>query len=130
MKIAIDNIFKSNDRVYHYKYGWGTIIDMGKNVVFDERLNLIMEVYSQRNFLSFTRYSIEGFSQERPEELPEKGDIVWGRNEFPSEWHIGHFFEKQGDYYLISSHPKPTGWNNKVIEITTINPYKQQDNGK
>ena len=126
MKVEIDNIFENNDRVYHYIYGWGTVIDMGNSVVFDEKLNMIMDVYSQRHLLSFTRYIIEGFSQERPEALPKKGDIVWGRNEFPSEWHIGHFFEKRGDNYLISSHPKPTGWNNIVIEITTKNPYADE----
>jgi hypothetical protein len=132
MRVAIDRVFNFNDRVYHYKYGWGTIRDIHNGIndriliEFEEQPNLIRELYSEKNLLSFTEYALQGFSQERPEELPKKGDIVWGRNEFPSEWHIGHFFEKRGDNYLISSHPKPTGWNNIVIEITTKNPY---DNG-
>lgn len=127
MRIAIDNIFKNNDRVYHYIYGWGTIIDMGNSVVFDERLNLVMDVYSQRNFLSFTRYSIEGFSQERPEELPKKGQIVWVRGKFPSEWTIGHFIEKIEGYYFVSVYPNLKDWNYKGIEIKTTNPYENEN---
>ena len=123
MKVEIDPIFKISDRVYHYKYGWGNITNLGNNVVFDKNPNLFMNVNFEKKLLSFTEYTIEGFSQERPEELPKKGDIVWGRNEFPSEWHIGHFYEKRGDNYLISSHPQPTGWHNIVTEITTKNPF-------
>lgn len=127
MRIAIDNIFKNNDRVYHYIYGWGTIIDMGNSVVFDERLNLVMDVYSQRNFLSFTRYSIEGFSQERPEELPNKGDIVWVRGEFPDDWTIGHFIKKDNDKYYISYSPSLNGWHTCGVEFRTTNPYENEN---
>ncbi|MFM1756231.1 MAG: hypothetical protein RL621_1179 [Bacteroidota bacterium] len=132
MKILLDPIFKSKDRVYHYKYGWGTVMEIHNGVnkriliEFDDVKNLIREMKSESNLLSFTEYELKGFTQERPEELPNKGDIVWGRNEFPSEWHIGHFFEKRGDNYLISSHPQPTGWNNIVSEITTKNPYENE----
>lgn len=129
MKVVIDPIFKIGDRVYHYKYGWGGITDIhnGINkrifVEFDNNLRINRETIEEKNLLSFTEYTLEGFSQKRPEELPKKGDIVWGRNEFPSEWHIGHFYEKRGDNYLISSHPQPTGWHSIVKEITTKNPF-------
>jgi hypothetical protein len=127
MKVAIDTKFKIGDRVYHYIYGWGNITNLGNNVVFDKQPNLFMNVNFEKKLLSFTEYTIEGFSQERPKELPKKGDIVWGRNEFPSEWHIGHFYDKLGDNYLISSHPQPTGWNNIVKEITNKNPYADEN---
>jgi hypothetical protein len=126
MKVEIDNIFENNDRVYHYIYGWGTVIDMGNSVVFDEKLNMIMDVYSQRHLLSFTRYIIEGFTQERPEELPKKGQIVWVRQEFPSEWRVGHFFKKEGDKYYVSCSPNVVGWTAEGIELRTNNPYEDE----
>lgn len=127
MKVSIDTKFKIGDRVYHYIYGWGNITNYGNIVTFDINPNLVMNVNFEKKLLSFTEYTLEGFSQERPKELPKRGQIVWGRNEFPSEWHIGHFYDKLGDNYLISSHPQPTGWNNIVKEITTINPYENEN---
>ena len=127
---AMETIFKKGDRVFLHVYGWGKIID----VDFDLKVkfeSLDCNKYFDHEtskLLSFNEYKLVGFSQERPEELPNKGDIVWGRNEFPSEWHIGHFFEKRGDNYLISSHPQPTGWHNIVSEITTKNPYSDEKN--
>jgi len=130
-------VFKKGDKVFDYRRGWGIVDCVVErsfypiNVKFDGYLDnyswdgRIFE--NQPQTLSFTEYTLVGFSQERPEELPKKGQIVWGRNEFPSEWHIGYFFEKRGDKYLINSHPNPTGWHSEVIEITTENPY--QDGG-
>jgi hypothetical protein len=132
----MEQIFKKGDRVYCIMHGWGEVIyadyddDFGIHVEFsqseEESFTCDGRFYLGENpILSFTEYTLEGFSQERPEELPNKGDIVWGRNEFPNEWHIGHFFKKRGDNYLISSHPQPSGYHNIFAEITTINPYKK-----
>lgn len=120
------SVFKVEDRVFDFCFGWGKIvtIDTGwMKIRFDNSKRDAHYEQDDLKTLSFTEYTLEGFSQKRPEELPKKGDIVWGRNEFPSEWHIGHFYDKLGDNYLISSHPQPTGWNNIVKEITTKNPY-------
>ena len=133
MKIAIDPIFKSGDKVYHYKYGWGEILRIDYSPVrriimdFENEVDFSREMYNESNLLSFTEYRLEGFSQERPEELPKKGQIVWGKTEFFKEWYIGHFYEKRGDDYLISSNPNPTGWHNIVQEITTKNPYNNEN---
>lgn len=128
--------FKVGDKVFDIRKGWGKvgfIIDSSHfpiNVNFDKCSDDYTwdgrALLGQMQVLSFTEYTLEGFSQERPEELPKKGQIVWGRNELPSEWHIGYFFEKRGDKYLINSHPNPTGWHSEVIEITTENPYKDE----
>ena len=130
------SIFKKGDKVFDYRFGWG-IVDFivesslyPMNVTFGEYsdvYNLEGRAYKDLPIvLSFTEYTLDGFSQERPEEFPKKGQIVWGRNEFPSEWHIGYFFEKRGDKYLMNSHPNPNGWHSEVIEITTENPYKDE----
>jgi len=128
------NIFKKGDRVFAYVFGWGTVIyvdnkdDFAIGVEFDTQNNESF-TYDGRHYLedpqilSFTEYKLEGFSQERPEELPKKGDIVWVRNEFPSEWVIGHFLRKKDGKYIVSSDNKnPDGWGD---EITTTNPFKK-----
>jgi len=131
------SVFKVGDKVFDIRYGWGVISEIHEglefpiSVHFDDD-NYDFYTYDGRitntsiPFLSFTEYKLEGFSQERPEELPKIGQIVWGRNELPSEWHIGYFFEKRGDKYLINSHPNPSLWHSEVTEITTENPYKDE----
>lgn len=75
-------IFKKGDRVYHHKYGWGTFNYYAKyarektiitftecKVVFDNTPEESKDygfsiVYESE--LSFTEYSLQGFSQERP----------------------------------------------------------------
>lgn len=71
-------IFKKGDKVYDAVYGWGEVegssgiwvtvnLENGKVFVIDS------------DSLSFTEYTLEGFSQERPKEpLPFKvGDVVY-----------------------------------------------------
>jgi hypothetical protein len=129
------SVFKVGDKVFDYRYGWGIV-----NFIVDKSFYPINVKFGEYSYdytwdgrafldlsqvLSFTEYTLEGFSQERPEELPKKGQIIWGRGELPSEWHIGYFFEKRGDKYLINSHPNPSLWHSEVIEITTEDPYIQ-----
>jgi hypothetical protein len=128
MKVIIDEIFKSGDRVYHYIYGWGTIIGMGNYIDFDNQVILVKNVFEERRFLSFTFYTLDGFSQERPEELPKKGQIVWGSNH-KSGWCICYFLEKVIDggykctvYNPFIPNPSYTHWN----YITTEYPYKDE----
>lgn len=61
MEITINPTpFKWKDRVYHYKYGWGTIMDIHNGIneriliEFDELKNLIREMKLEENLLSFT----------------------------------------------------------------------------
>ena len=136
----MENKFIKGDRVFDIMYGWGEVINIDGYdrsrvvVLFDDnfkRSYLFDGKYPSeggypRPVLSFTEYKLEGFSQERPEELPKKGQIVWTRAEFPSQWEIGHFFEKKGNEYRTYLSPSFQGWNNKGIEITTINPYENE----
>lgn len=133
--------FRKGDRVFDIMYGWGNVINIDTynrnciEVLFDDKLKktyLFDALYPSeggypRPVLSFTEYRLEGFTQERPEELPKKGQIVWTRGEFPSQWEIGHFFEKKGNEYRTYLSPSFQGWNNKGIEITTTNPYENEN---
>lgn len=133
-------IFKKGDRVFDIQYGWGTVIDIEAYnrysvvVEFDDKAihsylydaSYPSEGGYPRKVLSFTEYTLEGFTQERPEELPKRGQVVWVRNELPSEWMVGHFFKKDNGKYHIFYSPSLKGWNISGTEIKTINPYENE----
>lgn len=121
-------IFKEGDRVYFHVYGWGKIfdIDLSIGVKFE---SLESSIYFNEGFLkalSFTEYTLEGFSQERPEELPKKGQIVWGRDEDYQSWHIYHFSHKTEEgLYALSSDNKRSVYYLK--QMTTKNPFENEE---
>lgn len=124
------DIFKEGDRVFHIQYGWGTIKNVLNDMyVFDKGSEIFGFPKDNNKTLSFTEYTLNGFSQERPEELPKKGQVVWGKNIDENSWHIGHFhiFDKNSISlkYCISSNPlgNKTLW---VQQITTTNPYEDE----
>lgn len=123
----MENIFKKGDRVFDYTYGWGIVDDMNDftiRVKFDSSSNntvLYWGIFLKT--LSFTEYTLEGLSQERPEPLPKKGQIVWGRDKNYQNWHIYHFSHKSDDglYHLSSDNSR----NAYILkQITTENPYE------
>lgn len=123
------NIFKAGDKVFDYTYGWGVVDeanDINARVKFDSSSNntvLYWGIFLKT--LSFTEYTLEGFSQERPEELPKKGQIVWGRDKDYQSWHIYHFSHKSEDgLYHLSSDNSRSAYILK--QITTENPYENE----
>ncbi len=130
-------IFKKGDRVFcHYFGGWGVVEDIYlKNIVFPIRCSFPLgngsftqdgRFYSDGPpMLSFTEYTLEGFSQERPEPLPKRGDVVWVRESGASDWRVSHFFGKVGDKYLASIF----GIENLAYtwpQMTTKNPHANE----
>ena len=131
-------IFKKGDRVFCIMAGWGIVtgINVGEypiSVAFNDAYYTYSEDGRVNHHapptLSFTEYTLEGFSQERPEPLPKRGDVVWGKNFDEDNWHIGHFylFDKSSVSlkYCISSNPAGNK-NLWVQEITTTNPYANE----
>ena len=77
--------------------------------------------------LSFIEYTLDGFSQNRPENLPEKGQVVWVRDDEDDEWLISHFVEQNGNFYGTTDANPFVG----IIEtnwryLTTKNPYENE----
>ena len=135
----MEQIFKKGDEVFCIIFGHGivhNVIDPSEGHRYPVHVhfkdNKLMSSYTfdgridenKNPTLSFTEYTLEGFSQERPEELPNKGDIVWVRGEL-SSWFIGHFVEKVDGRYYISRNSDGTAisWD---IEMTTKNPYTNE----
>ena len=126
-------VFKEGDRVYLYPLGWGDIeykSDYDYSIYFKSIEDKRYIGGDVRSLLSFTEYRLDGFSQERPEELPNRGQIVWARDSDNSEWRVGHFIKKENGLYLI------TAWDPFDDEdlrspsypiITTKNPYENRE---
>lgn len=102
-------MFKVGDRVFNYQYGWGTINEELTKyilVLFDNCKSVSIPFLkdgketsrSERPTLSFTEYTLEGFSQERPPiELPEVGDWCLVRDNEQTVWQAGFFKEYRPD---------------------------------
>lgn len=125
------NIFKAGDKVFDYTYGWGVVDetnDINARVKFDRSGNntvLYWGIFLKT--LSFTEYTLEGFSQERPEPLPKPGDIVWVRNTNYDNWSITYFrgISISYDGYGCSSKNSSDSSQIKYWKyLTTENPYE------
>ena len=97
----METVFKIGDKVFHICYGWGEVIKVDS----DKRFGLIImfnykDVESEecfsldgkefefdlRSILSFTEYTLQGFSQERPIILPEVGELCLVRDSPDHFW--------------------------------------------
>ena len=84
-------VFKKGDKVYCVIHGHGVVVDIEENLDFPIRVDFKDEsdigyttdgrYYAKVNrTLSFTEYTLQGFSQERPIELPEAGELCLFRD--------------------------------------------------
>lgn len=95
-------MFKVGDRVFNYQYGWGTINEELTKyilVLFDNCKSVSIPFAkdgketsrSERPTLSFTEYTLQGFSQERLIELPEVGELCLVRDCDGDDWRAVKF---------------------------------------
>jgi hypothetical protein len=134
-------VFKVGDKVYDARYGWGEVTDISFStkypieVAFDKcngyndyytYAGLDNDLDSLTPLLSFTEYTLQGFSQERAELLPERGQIVWVRDSSNSNWHCTQFMHKDDTGYVVTS-KNPFDNKNGIHYnlLTTENPYSK-----
>lgn len=111
----METTFKVGDRVYDIRFGWGTVKHIQEdvssyfpvNVLFDNDKSQNLKFYSSEfdeekytNLLSFTEYTLQGFSQERPINY-EVYIGKWGRFFDKNEIHIA--IDKLVDYHGSSA---------------------------
>ena len=133
-------IFKKGDKVFcHYFGGWGKVEDIYlKNIVFPIRCSFPLGDGSFTEdgrfwvdgspMLSFTEYTLEGFSQQRPEPLPKRGDVVWVRDFEDDNWEIMHFLKYDVNVslpYIVSEDMTIQNSDNYKF-LTTKNPYANE----
>ena len=92
--------FKLGDKVYHINYGWGEIIDLNSELKFVQ-IKFKNDTHSFIGFdlISFTEYTLEGFSQERVE-LPEVGELCLVRDSKGATWHVRKFQDYHPEFAL------------------------------
>ena len=98
----MNTIFRVGDKVFDIRYGWGVVNFIGSdnnNKVIDVDFSDVIESYQLDGrfyeyddvpLLSFTEYTLNGFSLERPIELPEVGEEIMVSND-GNTWGIVEF---------------------------------------
>lgn len=124
-------IFKLKDVVYVSSFGWGIVIDAGCSTPdgwVGVETNSGRIIHVDTYLVSFTEYTLEGFSQDRPEELPKKGDIVWVRDDKNEEWKIMHFIglHPTSSYKYRVSKINSYSNTNDYMYMATTNPYANE----
>lgn len=110
--------FKVGDKVYCLLFGWGTITNIDDNdevtlrsfpidvtFVNSDGENMIKCYTSDGRYylnspqptLSFTEYTLDGFSQERPVDLPEAGEEIMVSDD-ERHWRLATFIEYSPQY--------------------------------
>ena len=92
-EIMKKEIFRVGDKVFHIDYGWGVVIDFDAEEVhvtinFKEDFNIR---YYELQGVSFTEYTLQGFTQERPIVLPEVGELCLVRDSKNAVWKTRNF---------------------------------------
>jgi hypothetical protein len=122
--------FKVGDSVYLYPIGWGIIeiVNGYDYKIYFGAINQIRFIDREvRKLLSFTEYTIEGISQERPEVEPKAGQIVWVRDSEYRDWQISHFVNMNAslNHKYFCSHTNNDENIEGFIYLTTENPYEK-----
>jgi len=84
------------------------------------------ELFCEKPSLSFTEYKLDGFSQERPENLPKLGEVVWVKDRDNEDWIVRHFLRKfEVKYLAIEDNPETYIFSEYDLwdKMTTENPY-------
>ena len=143
----MNTVYQVGDTVYDARFGWGAVIKIVKNideflteypttVLFnnDEYQEYTLDgKYLKEDLtpsLSFTEYDFVkgGFSQERPEVLPERGTVVWVRDEDEDKWLIAHFMcKKENGYKANALDPFDDNTGSYWKQMTTKNPYTNEN---
>jgi hypothetical protein len=84
-------IFKIEDKVYHVLYGWGCITEITDYSMTVDFNGEQVFGFSDDKLFSFTEYTLQGFSQERPINLPEVGELCLVRDNNGEYWRVVQF---------------------------------------
>ena len=137
-------IFKKGDKVYDHAYGWGEVVRSTQEMSYYP----VVAVFGKLSFtytlegssikdkastLSFTEYTLEGFSQVRPKEpLPFKvGDVCYVCDHIGSDIWGTCILKGIGVYDLGKPFRGSSSWQFLALENPLLNPdtiiYTKED---
>jgi hypothetical protein len=82
----METVFKVGDKVFHHKQGWGIVTDYTQCLMRVEFTKSAQFFEKDDKLLSFTEYTLQGFTQERPINLPEVGELCLVRDDDEDLW--------------------------------------------
>ncbi len=115
----METVFKEGDKVFHINCGWG-IIDKISDYIIDVKFPVMNVIgFNNDSLLSFTEYTLQGFSQERPITLPEVGELCLVRDHNEFSWIAKEFvrYESNSKYPYIAGKEKDAYKQMKRIKI-------------
>jgi len=118
------NKFKKGDNVYHAVYGWVVydgIHGDGIHIIDAENNGLIIP-HDDKELLSFTEYTLEGFSQERPEPVIDHNTVVYYRFGGGVIWRTGYYSHKSLTSHRVFANQTTGKESIQVDEISLTNP--------
>ena len=133
--MKVEQIFKVGDRVYDYRFGWGKITRLIDNVLYPIKVAFESDAFEyytiegsffegDKPALSFTEYTINGFSQVRPQPDIEKDTLVYVRNGLSDMRYFSYFEDGKVRCYLDQQKSGDTchtaAWN----EYSLTNPLQ------
>jgi hypothetical protein len=107
----MESVFKVGDRVYDIVWGWGVVTPRngrGIEVKFDTDTYQTFThdgryIESSKPTLSFTEYTLQGFSQERPIVLPQAGELCLVRDYNNESWMAREFAEYRHGLFICQA---------------------------
>lgn len=92
-EVSVGSPFQVGDKIFHHVYGWQLV----KHV--SESGNLITKEGNvlSPSFCSFTEYTLQGFSQERPKPEIKEGQLIYVKSNEGGEWLMRYFSHWEND---------------------------------
>jgi hypothetical protein len=111
----METVFKVGDKVYHLQYGWGEVTSIyaeqdypivvgfnsGKGRAFTK--NGYLNSFDKTPTLSFTEYTLQGFTQERSILLPEVGELCLVKDYNDDTWLVREFAEYRHGLFICQA---------------------------
>ena len=113
-------VFKVGDRVFDLVYGWGKVIH--STCPITAKFSEYTVDYYKKDLvkLSFTEYTLQGFSQERPIKLPKVGELCLVSNSPKFEDLKLGFFKEYKDGFFTAEHHSLIGTYWKYLKRIKI----------
>ncbi len=100
----METVFKVGDKVFHFQHGWGIVTGFTQSImrVKFTKSDEFFEI--DNKLLSFTEYTLQGFSQEKQIVLPEVGELCLMRDSDNEVWTavIFQFYNEGEDFPFVS----------------------------
>lgn len=93
-------MFKVGDKVYHIKFGWGIVISYTHSLIKVDFITTVQYSEIDDKLLSFTEYTLQGFTQERPIELPKVGELCLVKEDESNIWLVREFAEYRDGFFI------------------------------